>query len=366
MLNRIKSHFLNFDWIIFSAILLLSLFGLIEIYSIALGQETLSLLNFKKQIIAIIVGLFLFFSVSFLDYNFLKSFNRFIYGFGVLILILVLIFGKTVRGTTGWFNIFGFSLQPVEFVKIILIIFLARFFSNSAIRMRPWKSLFLSFLGTFGLVLLVLLQPDFGPAIIMLGIWFITLILVGFERRYFLIIIIPVLIGAFLAWNFYFKDYQKNRILTLLNPSENSLSEGYNVSQALIAVGSGGITGRGVGFGSQSQLKFLPEAQNDFIFSVIAEELGFLGTGLVLLIYLILFWRLLMVVRKQKDDFAIFFILGAMVLIFIQMFINIGMNLGMVPVVGISLPFISYGGSATLANFILIGIIENIIIKSKS
>jgi len=366
MLNRIKLHFLNFDWIVFSAILLLSLFGLIEIYSIALGQETLSLLNFKKQIIAIIAGLFLFFSVSFLDYNFLKSFNRFIYGFGVLILILVLIFGKTVRGTTGWFDIFGFSLQPVEFVKIILIIFLARFFSNSAIRMRPWKSLFLSFLGTFGLVLLVLLQPDFGPAIIMLGIWFITLILVGFERRYFLIIIIPVLVGAFLAWNFYFKDYQKNRILTLLNPSENSLSEGYNVSQALIAIGSGGITGRGVGFGSQSQLKFLPEAQNDFIFSVISEELGFLGTGLVLLIYLILFWRLLMVVRKQKDDFAIFFILGAMVLIFIQMFINIGMNLGMVPVVGISLPFISYGGSATLANFILIGIIENIIIKSKS
>ncbi len=366
MFGRIKSHFLNFDWIIFSAILLLSLFGLIEIYSIALGQETLSLLNFKKQIIAIIVGLFLFFSVSFLDYNFLKSFNRFIYGFGVLVLILVLIFGKTVRGTTGWFEIFGFSLQPVEFVKIILIIFLARFFSNSAIRMRPWKSLFLSFLGTFGLVLLVLLQPDFGPSIIMMAIWFITLILVGFERRYFLIIIVPIIIGAFLAWNFYFQDYQKNRILTLLNPSENSLSEGYNVSQALIAIGSGGITGRGVGFGSQSQLKFLPEAQNDFIFSVIAEELGFLGTGLVLLIYFILFWRLLVVIRKQKDDFAIFFILGAMVLIFIQMFINIGMNLGVVPVVGISLPFISYGGSATLANFILIGIIENIIIKSKS
>ena len=144
------------------------------------------------------------------------------------------------------------------------------------------------------------------------------------------------------------------------------MSEGYNVSQALIAVGSGGITGRGVGFGSQSQLKFLPEAQNDFIFSVIAEELGFLGTGLVLLIYLILFSRLLLVVRKMNDDFAIIFILGAMVLIFIQMFINIGMNLGVVPVMGISLPFVSYGGSAILASFILMGIIENIIIKSKS
>lgn len=209
MFNRIKSHFLNFDWIIFSAILLLSLFGLIEIYSIALGQETLSLLNFKKQIIAIIAGLFLFFTFSFVDYSFLKSFNKFIYVFGILILTLVLIFGKTVRGTTGWFQIGNFSLQPVEFVKIILIIFLARFFSNSAIKMRPWKSLFLSFLGTFGLVFLVLLQPDFGPSIIMMAIWFITLILVGFERRYFLIIIIPILVVAFLTWNFYFGDYQK-------------------------------------------------------------------------------------------------------------------------------------------------------------
>jgi len=366
MLNRLKNHFLKFDWIIFSAVLLLSLFGLIEIYSIALGQETLSLLNFKKQIIAIAVAVVLFFAVSFVDYNFLKSFNKVIYGFGIFILILVLIFGKTVRGTTGWFDIFGFSLQPVEFAKIILIIFLARFFSNSAVRMRPLKSLILSFLGTFGLVFLVLLQPDFGPSIIMLALWFITLILVGFDRRYFLMIIVPVIVLAFIAWNFYFKEYQKHRILTLINPGESSLSEGYNVSQALIAVGSGGFSGRGVGFGSQSQLKFLPEAQNDFIFSVISEELGFLGSGLVLLLYLVLFWRLILTIRKLNDDFAIFFLLGAMVLIFLQMFINIGMNIGIVPVVGISLPFISYGGSATLANFILIGIIQNIIIKSKS
>ncbi len=366
MLDRIKLHFLKFDWIIFSAVLLLSLFGLIEIYSIALGQETLSLLNFKKQIVAIIIGIFLLFFFSFIDYNLLKSFNRFIYAFGIFLLILVLIFGKTIRGTTGWFDIFGFSLQPVEFVKIILIIFLARFFSNSAIRMRPLKSMILSFLGTFGLCFLVLMQPDFGPVMIMLAIWFLILILVGLKGRYFLMIILPVLVVSFFAWNFYFKDYQKNRILTLLNPGQNSLSEGYNVSQALIAVGSGGYTGRGVGFGSQSQLKFLPEAQNDFIFSVIAEELGFLGTSLVLFIYFILLWRLLSLIRKNNDDFAIFFILGAVALIFIQMFINIGMNIAIVPVVGISLPFISYGGSATLANFILIGIIQNIIVKSRS
>ncbi len=367
MWHKLKNHFLKFDWIIFSAVLLLSLFGLIEIYSIALGQETLSLLNFKKQIISISIALVLLFITSFIDYNFLKSFNKLIYGFGILLLILVLIFGKEARGTTGWFEIGGFSLQPVEFVKIILIIFLASFFSDSSVRMRPLKFLILSFLGTFAFVFLTLLQPDFGPSIIMLALWFITLILVGFERRYFLMIIIPVVALSFFAWNFYFKDYQKNRILTLLNPGQSSVNaEGYNVYQALIAVGSGGLSGRGLGFGSQSQLKFLPEAQNDFIFSVISEELGFLGAGLVLFLYFVLFWRLIVVIRKINDDFAIFIILGAMVLIFIQMFINIGMNIGIVPVVGISLPFISYGGSAILANFILIGIIQNIIIKAKS
>ncbi len=366
MLNKIKSHFFNFDWIIFSAVLLLALFGLIEIYSIALGQESLNFSNFNKQIISIVLGLVIFFACSFVDYNFLKSFNKYIYAFGIFILIAVLIVGKTTRGTTGWFEFPGFSIQPVEFVKIILLIFLARFFSNSAVKMRPLKSLILSFLGTSGFVFLILLQPDFGSGIIFFAIWFIILILVGFDRKYFLLIIVPLIVGVFCAWNFYFVDYQKERILTLLNQQENSLSEGYNVSQALIAVGSGGFTGRGVGFGSQSQLKFLPEAQNDFIFSVISEEFGFLGAGLVLCFYFVLFWRLLVAVKKCNDDFSIFFILGAMVLIFIEMFINIGMNIGLIPVVGISLPFVSYGGSGILANFILIGIIENIIIRNKS
>ena len=366
MLNRIKSHFLHFDWIIFSAILLLSFFGLIEIYSIALGQEIPNFSNFRKQIIAIALGLVVFIFCSFVDYNLLKRFNKYIYILGILLLIVVLLVGHTSRGTTGWFNFAGFNVQPVEFIKIILLIFLARFFSNSAVKMRPLKSLILSFLGTSGFVFLILLQPDFGSGIIFYAIWFIVLILVGFSRKYFLIIIIPLILCFFLAWNFYFKDYQKDRILALLNPKENALSGGYNVSQALIAVGSGGLTGQGVGFGSQSQLKFLPEAQNDFIFSVISEEFGLLGAGLVLTFYFVLFWRLLLTVKKCNDDFSIFFILGAMVLIFIEMFINIGMNIGLIPVVGISLPFVSYGGSGIVANFILVGIIEYMVIRNKS
>jgi rod shape determining protein RodA len=173
------------------------------------------------------------------------------------------------------------------------------------------------------------------------------------------------LLLSILAWSFFFQEYQKQRILTFLNPGENALAEGYNVSQAIIAVGSGSLYGKGVGFGSQSQLKFLPEAQTDFIFAVIAEELGFLGSSLLLLFFALFFSRCIVAIKRLPNDFSIYFILGAMGLIFIQMFINIGMNIGIVPVVGISLPFVSYGGSAIISLFILTGIIENIIIKSK-
>ena len=187
----------------------------------------------------------------------------------------------------------------------------------------------------------------------------------GFNFKYILSV---ALIGIFIfasLWVFLFQDYQKSRIMTFINPGENSLDEGYNVSQAIIAVGSGGIMGRGVGFGSQSQLKFIPEAQNDFIFAVIAEELGFLGVFLLISFFIIFFSRLVMAIRKINNDFGIYFVIGALGLIFIQMFINIGMNIGIFPVVGISLPFVSYGGSAIISNFILLGILQNIITQSK-
>ena len=212
---------------------------------------------------------------------------------------------------------------------------------------------------------LVLLQPDFGSALMLGAIWLIMVILAGFPKKYLLIIFASSLLIFILAWSFFFKDYQRQRVLTFLNPGENSLAEGYNISQAIIAVGSGSWHGKGVGFGSQSQLKFLPEAQNDFIFAVIAEELGFLGVALVLFFFALFFSRCLAAVKRLPNDFSIYFILGAAGLIFIQMFINIGMNIGIMPVVGLSLPFISYGGSSIFSLFILTGIIENIIIKSK-
>jgi rod shape determining protein RodA len=191
------------------------------------------------------------------------------------------------------------------------------------------------------------------------------IVFAGFNYKHILAIALIFLLIFGSGWIFFFKEYQKNRILTFLRPSENSLDEGYNITQAIIAVGSGGLTGRGIGFGSQSQLKFLPEAQNDFIFAVIAEELGFLGSTLVIIIFGTLFFRLISSIRIIKNDFGIYMLLGITALLFIEMFINIGMNIGILPVVGISLPFLSYGGSAIISTMILIGIAENIIINSK-
>jgi rod shape determining protein RodA len=191
------------------------------------------------------------------------------------------------------------------------------------------------------------------------------LAIAGFSKKYFIALLLIILIGGASLWTFSFHEYQKQRILNFVNPQADNLDSGYNAIQAKIAVGSGQLIGRGVGFGSQSQLKFLPEAQNDFIIAVICEELGFLGVALVFLFYLIFFFRCIVATRKINNDFGIFFILGVVGLIFIEMFINISMNIGILPIVGISLPFLSYGGSSIVSSLILVGIIENIIIKSK-
>ena len=347
------------------AVLLLIIFGLVEIYSVALSHETLSLLNFKKQIFFALFGIALLFSFSFIDYHNFRSLSNYLYILGVIILCGVFVFGTALRGTRGWFYFGGFGFQPVEFVKIILLIFLAKYFSHSSVKIRPLKHLILSGLGSLLFIVLVLFQPDFGSALILLLAWLAMVLAAGFNKKHLLIVALILLMALAVAWQGFFEDYQKQRVITFLNPSFDPLNQGYNITQAIIAVGAGGIYGRGIGFGSQSQLKFLPEAQNDFIFAVIAEELGLLGVILVISFFAIFFYRCLVGIKKVNNDFGIFFILGAAGLLFIEMFINIGMNIGILPVVGISLPFVSYGGSAILSSLILVGIIESIIIRSK-
>ncbi|MEI6835744.1 MAG: rod shape-determining protein RodA [Candidatus Falkowbacteria bacterium] len=366
MYYQIKLYLKNFDWIIFSAVLLLSVFGLMEVYSVALGLGSHDLVNFYKQAFFVGLGIILMFIFTFIDYRFLKSLSRYLYWFGAFILISVLVFGQTINGTKGWFNVFGFGIQPVEFIKIILIIFLASYFSNLATKVKTLRHFIFSALSTILLAALIILQPDFGSALVLLAVWFVMIIMAGFNKRYFIAIFLIAIVLSGTAW-LTFKDYQKQRITTFLNPSLESCSqkECYNSFQAIIAVGSGGVTGKGVGFGSQSQLKFLPEAQTDFIFSVVSEELGFLGVGLILSFFGIFYFRSLSALKKINNDFGIYFILGLLGLILTHMFVNIGMNIGLLPIVGLPLPFISYGGSATLSLFMAVGIMENIIIKSK-
>ncbi|MFH1744717.1 MAG: rod shape-determining protein RodA [bacterium] len=364
-MRKIFLYLKNFDWILFFSTLLLMIFGLAEIYSIALSKGEAGLSSFKRQIAFVVFGIIMLFLLSFWDYYNLRSLSNYLYVAGVVVLICVLIFGKTVRGTTGWFDFGGLSIQPVEFMKFVLIVYLAKYFSVNLIKVSQLKYMFFSWLAVLIPAVLVIKQPDFGSALLLFFVWTAMIFFAGFKKRYILLIILMIFMLFASGWLFFFEDYQKQRLSTFFNPTQSSLDQGYNVTQAVIAVGSGGIVGRGIGFGSQSQLKFLPESQNDFIFAAVAEELGFFGVFLIISFFSVFFYRLLSSVKHINNDFGIYFILGFSSLIFMEMFINIGMNMGIMPIVGISLPFMSYGGSAIVSSLIMVGVVENIIIKSK-
>jgi len=253
----------------------------------------------------------------------------------------------------------GFSFQPAEFAKLGLVIFSAWWISKQARRFDRWQFILTSGFFTLLLAGIIMLQPDLGSALVLFGIWFGLLFLTGTKKRYIFFLIGVGVAVALFAWFFLFKLYQQERLLTFIDPARDPLGAGYNVTQSIIAIGSGRFLGRGLGFGSQSQLHFLPEAQTDFIFSVIAEELGFVGAFIVLLFYFLLLWRLLVVSKKCTDDFSAYLILGVMLLFFIQIIINIGGSTGFLPVTGVTLPFLSYGGSSLLINFLLLGVAES-------
>jgi rod shape determining protein RodA len=354
------------DWLLVIAVCLLMILGIILIYSVAIGtQAEQNYLNFKKQIVFFVLGFVLFFIIAiFIDYRFLIKASAPLYVMGIILLLAVLIFGKSIRGTTGWFDFGWFSFQPVELVKIFLIIYLARFLSEKAKYLTQLKYLILSSLGVILLMILVALQPDFGSALILFSLWAILIWLTGIKKSHFVIIVSILILGALMSWFFVLQPYQKQRVLVFLDPSLDPLGSGYNVSQAIIAIGSGGIWGKGLTFGSQSQLKFLPESQTDFIFAVLAEELGFLGIVLLLGLFALLFWRLIYWIKKNNDNFAVYLILATCVLFFAQMVVNIGGNLGLLPITGITLPFVSYGGSSLIANMILLGIAGSVIVRN--
>lgn len=364
-MDRFLTNLKKIDWMLFSSVVLLICAGLAALYSVNLGSGG-TFLNFKKQIVFAVVGFCLLFFFSFIDYRLYKTYAWLFYGLAVFLLISVLLWGATIRGTRGWFELGLFNVQPVEVVKMIALFFLASYYAQWARLFSQFKHIFISGFLIFTLFLLALLQPDFGSAALLFFIWFGLLMVIGVRKVHLISLVVLIVGSAIVMWSFVLQPYQKDRISVFLDPQSDPLGRGYNLIQSLVATGAGGVWGRGLGFGSQSQLKFLPESQTDFIFAVIAEELGLFGVFLILLFYGILFYRLYVIASRTKDDFALFFVIGVAVLFFSQIFINVGMNLGIMPVTGITLPLVSYGGSSLIVTLIILGVIQNIAIKSDS
>lgn len=359
-LNLRKFSPRSFDWPLFVSVILLVAVGLAAIYSVDLSRGK-DLYYFKKQIISAALGLAVLFTASLAQHTAFRSFAKLIYFFSLALLVAVLIFGSNIRGARSWFAFSGFSFQPLEFAKVGIILILAYIVYNFGRRFeRP-----LFFVGsgiiTLIVMVLVMLERDLGSSVIIGTIWFGIMLLVGARRIHILALVFGGLLFAVLGWFFLLHPYQKDRLLTFVNPERDALGTGYNITQATIAVGAGRWMGRGLGFGSQSQLRFLPEAQTDFIFSVIAEELGFAGVFALVILYTVMLWRLFLIIKKSNDDFTSTAVSGIAILFFAQFFVNIGANIGLLPITGVTLPFISYGGSSLIINFLLVGIAESMV-----
>lgn len=351
--------FRQYDWVLLACVAVLLAVSFASLYSIDLSQgETLT--YFTTQAIAVALGATVMAVCGALHITWYRAVGRVTYLAAILLLVGVLLFGETIRGTTGWFRFGGFSFQPAEFAKVALIIILGMLTHRYGRDTRRLSFLISSMILTGLMAGLILIQPDLGSAAVLVAVWFGILSLTAIRKRYLVLLVGVFLLAAVGGWFFVLADYQKDRIHTFFDPAADPLGSGYNVTQSIIAIGAGQMFGRGLGSGSQSQLQFLPEAQTDFIFAVIAEELGFLGVCTVLLMYTILLWRLLLIARQADSDFAAAVSVGIALVFLVQLILNIGGAAGLLPITGVTLPFLSYGGSALIMNLLLIGIAESV------
>jgi rod shape determining protein RodA len=359
-MREIILHFKKLDWILILIVLLLVGIGLVSIYSSSLARG--DFLNFKKQIVFFLFGFFLMILLSFIDWRGIKEepylilFFYFICFFGILGLLFL---APKIRGTQHWYKIGFFTIDPIEFLKIVLVLLLAKYFSKRHIEMYKLSHIILSGIYVFLPSIFIFLQPDLGSTLVLISLWIGILIISGIKLRHFLLLCLFAIFIFILSWQFFLKEYQKARIISFFVPID-PLGVSWSQIQAKIAIGNGGIFGQGFAKGSQTKYRFLPEPQTDFIFAAIAEEFGFLGITLLLFLFFILIWRIQRIAFLTQSNFARLFAGGFNILLISQLFINIGMNLGLLPIIGIGLPFVSYGGSALISNFIALGILESI------
>lgn len=345
------------DWTLVLLTIPILVAGLLTMSSFTTGDNHF----FIRQLIWIGISLGIFFVTALLDIRFLKRTDVLVtlFLFFSFLLVALFVLGHVSNGARSWFSFGGFSFQPSDFMKLILVLMLAKYFSRRHVEIAHPKHIFIS--GLYALIpfLLIFFQPDFGSAIIIFLIWFGMTLISGISKKHLLLVFLGGVTVFLGLWLFLFTPIQKNRITTFLHPLTDVRGSGYNAYQSTIAVGSGQLFGKGIGFGTQSRLQFLPEYETDFIFAAFAEEWGFFGALLLFLVYLFLLYRILQNAQVGATNFEILYGMGIAIFFTSHLLINIGMNIGLLPVTGITLPFMSYGGSHLVTEFAALGILSS-------
>ncbi len=348
----------NLNWLLISLVTILAFIGFLMLYSAGSG-------GFKPWLSRQLIYFFAFFplmiAIAIIDIRFWFKFAYIFYGIGILLLLIVAIVGHNAMGATRWFRLGPFTIQPSEIMKICTIFALARYFySIEAENIGKIKFIIAPIIMIFLPAILIFSQPDLGTATILVMVGVSVLFIAGVKLWKFISVGIIALISIPFAWNFLLYDYQKRRVLTFLDPDNDPLGSGYNIIQSKIAIGSGGFLGKGYLNGTQGQLNFLPEKQTDFIFTMLSEELGFIGGLFTITIYSAIIAIAISIATKTRHQYGRLLVMGIINIFFIHMFINMGMVMGLIPVVGAPLPFISYGGTITATMMIGFGLILNV------
>ena len=359
---RRRREFDRFDWYFCAIILALSAIGILTIYSVTVERAGAQFPLYLKQAIWIGVGALVFLTMSRIDYHTLARWSSLLYGFALLLLVIVLFGGKASHGAQRWIALGPLAFQPAEFVKIPLLLVLAVYYSTQN-RRGWWYRVIVPALITLPGFSLILKQPDLGSSLSFLSIYVALLLVVGVKSKAFGVVLLSALMLFPFAWSELWgslHDYQKERILSFVNPDYDPAGRGYQGMQSRIAVGSGQLAGKGFHGGTQTQFKFLPEGHTDFIFAVFAEEWGFLGGVLFISLFLALLLMGLDIAAKAKDSLGALLAIGLVSMLTFNMAVNVGMTIGLAPIVGIPLPLLSYGGSATIMTMAGLGLLFSV------
>ena len=345
------------SWPLLLPALALALLGVLTMHPFG-GESSLA----PRQLIWIGVGVTVFIGCVLSDMHIIRRTTVIMAGYVLTLglLVLLLLIAHPVQGAKAWFSFGAFSFQPADLAKLVLIAFLAKYFSRRHVEMQQIRHLVLSGAYAALIIGLILIQPDLGTAVILGGVWFGMVLVSGISKKLRAIVFVLGALAAAGLWFFGLHDYQRTRIVAFLNPAADIRGAGYNAYQAVVAAGSGQVFGKGIGYGTQSKLRFLPEYETDFIFAAYAEEWGFVGVSLALLLYGLLLFNLLSIAQRAATNFDAFFTIGITLLLLAHVFIHAGINLGILPVTGTTIPFMSYGGSHLLMEFAALGIVASL------